>query len=112
MSKEPNISFEIMEEDEIKHLGSDKSPYDFLKSSLINPTGEIEKAFNYTFREYTFEQINKDSFEIFVLRNNDDIKAFIYSKHVPFVLDLSINGNDADIFLKQILNELKLARKI
>lgn len=110
-NKDPLIGFDIMDEDDVQFIGSEKSAYDFLKAVFSIPSEEIEKTFLSTFSSYSFEERNYGEIQVFVLSEGDEIKAFILSKSIPFVLNLSIIGEDSEIYLEKILNKMKLTKK-
>jgi len=113
MSEKPLILLGKFTQENVTSIGSNKSPYDFLKSALLNSnaTEEHEKFFKASFEGYTFKHFQKEDFEVFILSYKNQLKAYIVSDYMPFAVDIDIDDIKPMDTLNIILNDMKITRR-
>lgn len=108
VSKAPLITFRVIDKEEIRFVGSEKSVYEFFVSSFSTPSGIAEEAFRNSHNDYKLNKIMRGGLTIYTLTKSNESKAYIVSKSMHFCLEVSAGGETSDLLFSNIINKARL----
>jgi hypothetical protein len=103
---EVSISYGIIDNEKIKFLGSNKSPYNFISDSFEKRDQENEIIFFNLFSKYNIEKIIKNNLTFYKLTGNNDAHLYILSRDIDFVVDIYMKSKNED-FIDMIIQNSK-----
>lgn len=102
------VVYRWIDKAEIEFIGSDKSPYDFFKGALTNPTSEVEERFLEGVNSEVHQSASLTSnLEFYWFDNGDGQQVYVLSPSLSFALEITYKGL-SDKFLGDIIDKSKL----
>ncbi len=104
----PNLAYRVIDKKELEFIGTDKKPYDFFKSALNKPGDNIEELFVSGFGEIDNKSHHVvDSVEIYVIKMKGNVKIYILSPLLGFVVEVTSKVNSTEL-IKNIISKTHL----
>ena len=90
--QEKRITYRMIDGDEIKFIGSDKSPNTYFRDAINTPSG-MECAFVEAFRNSDEKwRTTINGLEVYIFSEGDNYKAYLMSPKIDFVTELLVRG--------------------
>ncbi|WP_236631452.1 hypothetical protein [Endozoicomonas numazuensis] len=107
-SLSPLITYRVINKSEIEFAESEKTVYNFIKSSFSNPEGISEESFYNSHKDYKLTKNNNNNIELFILSNREESKAYIVSESIDFGIEILIQDSDSLSVINKLSKGIKL----
>jgi len=105
---ESPVAYRVISKDEIEFIGSNKSPYDFFKSSFGGSADEIEKSFIEGLGNVTSKSHHHgNGVEYHLIQIEENTKLYITSSSIDFAVEVSVKNTLSEL-IKNIINKTHL----
>ncbi|WDE04199.1 hypothetical protein SG34_023085 [Thalassomonas viridans] len=102
------VVYRWIDKDEVEFIGSDKSPYDFFKGALTNPTSEEEERFLEGLNSEVHQSVSSSgNLEYYWFDNGEGQQVYILSPTLSFALEVTYKGQGS-MFVDVIIEKSKL----
>ncbi len=104
----PLITYRVISKEELEYAGSEKTVYEFLKSSFSDPEGVVEESFRISHDLYDFHKRHEGGIDIYILSMSGESKAYIASENMHIGVEVGVDGPKSNSIMNEIINNIKL----
>ncbi|MCF6250411.1 MAG: hypothetical protein L3J75_03955 [Methylococcaceae bacterium] len=107
-SNETNIAYRIIDKQELEFIGTIETPYEFFKNAFNKPSDHIEQLFLEGLGKIDNKSYYKtNNVEIYILEINNNLKIYILSPALDFVVEVTSKNNSKE-FVDKIISKTHL----
>lgn len=110
VSKNPLVTYRVIDRDELNLSGSDNAAYEFMASAFLNPEGSFENSFLDSHKEYELIHKEERGLDFYILEKENESKVYIVAHSVAYCLEVAVIGSDAHLILSDIIDEVRLTK--
>lgn len=110
-SKNPLVAYRVISKEELEFIGSEKSAFEFFKSSFSNPEGLIEESFRESHKDYAFGTLKHRGLDIYLFSNKKEARAYVSAASLSFVVDVYSRGENSKEVIETIIKNAKFTEE-
>ena len=110
LSRDPLISYRVINKDEIEFSGSKKNVYDFFHSVYASPNGDSEISLAESYKSYKKSHQAIEGLDFHTYTGNGEIKTYITSKELAIGVEVYISGEENSHILSTIIKHANLTQ--